>query len=159
MSEAPSTRLRVGSTSMNTLKQKVLVVDAMKQGAQDFITKPLDYPKLKAILDAAGRDIDLRRESRKLGAQLEKGAGFGGFIGTSKAMREVYELTERLSATDASAIITGESGTGKELVARTIHQLSARSHGPFVAINASAIPESLMESEIFGHEKGAFTGA
>ncbi|PYV12286.1 MAG: transcriptional regulator, partial [Acidobacteria bacterium] len=136
-----------------------LAVEAMKQGAQDFITKPLDYPKLKAILDAAGRDIDLRRESRKLGAQLEKGAGFGGFIGTSKAMREVYELTERLSATDASAIITGESGTGKELVARTIHQLSARSHGPFVAINASAIPESLMESEIFGHEKGAFTGA
>src|SRR2546427_3463586 len=132
-----------------------LAVEAMKQGAQDFITKPLDYPKLKAILDAAGRDIDLRRESRKLGAQLEKGAGFGGFIGTSKAMREVYELTERLSATDASAIITGESGTGKELVARTIHQLSARSHGPFVAINASAIPESLMESEIFGHEKGA----
>jgi DNA-binding NtrC family response regulator len=136
-----------------------LAVEAMKQGAKDFITKPLDYPKLKAILDSAGKDVDLRRESRKLGAQLERGAGFGGFIGTSKAMREVYELTERLSATDASAIVTGESGTGKELVARTIHQLSSRSQGPFVAINAAAIPESLMESEIFGHEKGAFTGA
>src|SRR5262245_9831882 len=136
-----------------------LAVEAMKQGAKDFITKPLDYPKLKSILDAAGRDIELRRESRKLGAQLEKGAGFGGFVGTSKAMREVYELTERLAVTDASAIITGESGTGKELVARTIHQLSNRAHGPFVAINAAAIPESLMESEIFGHEKGAFTGA
>jgi DNA-binding NtrC family response regulator len=136
-----------------------VAVEAMKEGAQDFITKPLDYPKLRAILEAAEKDIELRRESRKLVSQLERGAGFGEFVGTSKSMRDVYELITSLSSTDASVIITGESGTGKELAARTIHQLSARSKGPFVAINAAAIPENLMESEIFGHEKGSFTGA
>jgi DNA-binding NtrC family response regulator len=136
-----------------------VAVEAMKGGAQDFVTKPLDYPKLKAILESAEKDLELRRESRKLVSQLERGAGFGEFVGTSKSMREVYDLITSLSASDASVIITGESGTGKELAARTIHQLSARAKGPFVAINAAAIPENLMESEIFGHEKGAFTGA
>jgi DNA-binding NtrC family response regulator len=136
-----------------------VAVEAMKEGAQDFITKPIDYPKLRAILDSAEKDLELRRESQKLVSQLDRGAGFGEFVGTSKAMREVYDLISSLSSSDASVIITGESGTGKELAARTIHQLSARSKGPFVAINAAAIPENLMESEIFGHEKGAFTGA
>jgi DNA-binding NtrC family response regulator len=136
-----------------------VAVEAMKEGAQDFITKPIDYPKLRAILESVEKDIELRRESRKIVSQLERGAGFGDFVGTSKAMREVYDLISSLSATDASVIVTGESGTGKELAARTIHQLSARAKGPFVAINAAAIPENLMESEIFGHEKGAFTGA
>jgi DNA-binding NtrC family response regulator len=136
-----------------------MAVEAMKQGALDFVTKPLDYEKFKAILEVAQRDIELRQESRKLTSQLEKGAGFGDFVGTSKGMREVYELIQSLGTSDASVIVTGESGTGKELVARTIHNLSARSAGPFVAINAAAIPENLMESEIFGHEKGAFTGA
>src|SRR5262245_1707262 len=136
-----------------------MAVEAMKQGALDFVTKPLDYEKFKAILEVAQRDIELRQESRKLTSQLEKGAGFGDFVGTSKGMREVYELIQSLGTSDASVIVTGESGTGKELVARTIHNLSARAAGPFVAINAAAIPENLMESEIFGHEKGAFTGA
>ncbi len=136
-----------------------MAVEAMKQGAQDFVTKPLDYPKLRIILEAAEKDIGLRQASRKLSSQLEKGAGFGDFVGTSKVMREVYELIQNLSSSDAFAIVTGESGTGKELVARSIHKLSARSTGPFIAINAAAIPENLMESEIFGHEKGAFTGA
>ena len=136
-----------------------LAVDAMKQGAQDFITKPIDYPKLKLILEAAEREIDLRRESRRLASQLERGAGFGDFVGTSKSMREVYELISSIANSDASVIITGESGTGKELAARTIHELSSRAKGPFIAVNASAIPENLMESEIFGHERGAFTGA
>jgi DNA-binding NtrC family response regulator len=136
-----------------------MAVEAMKQGAQDFVTKPLDYSKLKAILDAAKRDIELRRTSRKLASQLEKGAGFGAFVGVSKLMREVYDVIKLLGTSDASALVTGESGTGKELVARTIHELSGRAHGPFIAINASAIPETLMESEIFGHERGAFTGA
>ena len=136
-----------------------LAVDAMKLGAQDFLTKPIDYPKLKLILQAAEKDVELRRESQRLEAQLKSGAGFGDFVGTSKSMREVYSLISSIANSDASVIITGESGTGKELAARTIHDLSARSKGPYIAINASAIPENLMESEIFGHERGAFTGA
>src|SRR5499426_1215764 len=136
-----------------------LAVESMKQGAQDFITKPMDYPKLRAILKAAESDIQTRQTSKKLASQLERGSGFGEFVGTSKAMREVYDLLQSLSATDASALITGESGTGKELAARTIHRLSKRADGPFVAVNSAAIPETLIESEVFGHEKGAFTGA
>ena len=136
-----------------------LAVEAMKRGAQDFITKPIDYSKLRMILEAAEREVGLRRESRRLASQLERGAGFGDFVGTSKAMREVYELISSIASSDAAVIVTGESGTGKELAARTIHQLSSRSKGPFIAINASAIPENLLESEMFGHEKGSFTGA
>jgi DNA-binding NtrC family response regulator len=136
-----------------------LAVQAMKLGAQDFITKPIDYSKLKAILETAEAEISLRRESRKLAIQIEKGAGFGNFIGLSKPMRDVYDLISTISNSDASVIITGESGTGKELAARTIHALSSRSKGPFIAINAAAIPENLLESEVLGHEKGAFTGA
>jgi len=136
-----------------------LAVEAMKEGALDFVTKPLDYQKLKAILAAAEKEIELRRKSQRLLSQLDQGAGFGSLVGRSRAMRDVYELVRSVGATDAGVIITGESGTGKELVAHTVHQLSHRSHGPFVAINAAAIPESLIESEIFGHEKGAFTGA
>src|SRR2546427_2963202 len=136
-----------------------LAVESMKQGAQDFITKPMDYPKLRAILKAAESDIEMRQTSRKLTSQLERGSGFGEFVGTSKAMREVYDLIQSLSTSDASAILTGESGTGKELAARTIHRLSKRATGPFIAVNAAAIPETLIESEVFGHEKGAFTGA
>src|SRR5215471_11893323 len=136
-----------------------LAVESMKQGAQDFITKPLDYPKLHAILKAAESDIQTRQTSRKLTSQLECGSGFGEFVGTSKAMTEVYDLIVSLSSSDASALITGESGTGKELAARTIHRQSKRAAGPFIAVNSAAIPETLIESEVFGHEKGAFTGA
>src|SRR5215813_3258133 len=136
-----------------------LAVESMKQGAQDFVTKPMDYPKLRAILKAAESDIEMRQTSKKLSSQLERGSGFGEFVGSSKAMKEVYDLIQSLSASDASAIITGESGTGKELAARTIHRLSKRAGGPFIPVNASAIPETLIESEVFGHEKGAFTGA
>ena len=136
-----------------------LAVESMKQGAQDFITKPMDYPKLRAILKAAESDIQTRQTSKKLTSQLERGSGFGEFVGTSKAMREVYDLIVSLSSSDAAALITGESGTGKELAARTIHRLSKRANGPFIPVNSAAIPETLIESEIFGHEKGAFTGA
>src|SRR5689334_7529110 len=136
-----------------------LAVESMKQGAQDFITKPMDYPKLRAILKASESDIEMRQTSRTLTSQLESGSGFGEFVGNSKAMQDVYDLIQSLSATDASALITGESGTGKELAARTIHQLSKRANGPFIPVNSAAIPETLIESEVFGHEKGAFTGA
>jgi DNA-binding NtrC family response regulator len=136
-----------------------MAVEGMKQGALDFLTKPLDYSKLKVVLDAAQQDIGLRRQSRRLTSQLDKKTGFGPFVGTSPQMREVYQTLETLAASDTSALISGESGTGKELAARAIHEQSARAQAPFIAINAAAIPESLMESEIFGHEKGAFTGA
>jgi DNA-binding NtrC family response regulator len=136
-----------------------VAVEAMKQGAEDFVTKPLDYPKLRAILEAARGEMELRGVSEKLNSQLDRGAGFADFIGNSKPMREVYDLIRSLSANDTSVIITGESGSGKELVAKTIHLQSSRARGPFIAINAAAIPENLMESEIFGHEKGSFTGA
>src|ERR1051326_4784390 len=99
-----------------------LAVESMKQGAQDFITKPMDYPKLRAILKAAEGDIELRQTSRKLTSQLERGSAFGEFIGSSKAMREIYDLIQSLSTSDASAIVTGESGTGKGLAARTRSQ-------------------------------------
>src|SRR6202008_2693501 len=102
---------------------------------------------------------EMRQTSRNLTSQLESGSGFGEFVGISKPMRDVYELIQSLSSSDASAIITGESGTGKELAARTIHRLSRRADGPFIAVNSAAIPETLIESEVFGHEKGAFTGA
>jgi DNA-binding NtrC family response regulator len=136
-----------------------LAVEAMKQGAQDFLTKPLDYSKLKAILDKACKDVELLHDARRLSSQLDHSKGLGAFVGTSRKMREVYDLIRDVGGTDTSVIITGESGTGKELAARTIHELSSRAKNPFVPINAAAIPENLIESELFGHEKGAFTGA
>ena len=136
-----------------------MAVEAMKQGAHDFITKPLDYNKLKSTLEAAQRELALRRKSQQIESQLDQPGALGELVGSSRTMLEVYELIQTVSATDAAVLITGESGTGKEIVARTIHQLSARRAGPFIAINASALPENLIESEVFGHEKGAFTGA
>lgn len=132
-------------------------VEAMKHGAQDFITKPMNYTKLRAVLEHVERDIDLRRKARALSERAE--AGLGAFIGTSRLMRELYTLIEDVSASQASVIITGESGTGKEVAARTIHSLGSRSSRAFIALNAAAIPETLIESELFGHERGAFTGA
>jgi DNA-binding NtrC family response regulator len=136
-----------------------MAVEAIKQGAQDFLTKPLDHARLRAVLDAAREEIELRRDSRKLAGRTERDSGFSAFVGNGKRMKEVYELLLDVAASDASAILTGESGTGKELAARAIHDHSARAQGPFVALNAAAIPETLIESELFGHEKGAFTGA
>src|SRR5262245_19282479 len=137
-----------------------IAVEAMKQGARDFLTKPLtDLPKLKALLDDAERELEMRRKARRLTARVEEEGGMGDFVGSSKNIREVFQLIESVAQRDVSVMITGESGTGKEVVARTIHKMSRRSSKPFLAINAAAIPESLIESELFGHERGAFTGA
>jgi len=134
-------------------------VEAIKRGATDFLTKPIDYDKLLSIIDVARAEISRRREIKDVEATLADSGRFGEFIGRSPAMRAIYEALETLAASDAPAILAGESGTGKELAARTVHALSARSKGAFVAVNTAAIPESLTESELFGHVKGAFTGA
>ena len=136
-----------------------IAVEAIKLGAHDFLTKPLDYSKLKAIVEAAESEVQLQQKSNRLTSKLEKDSGFGSFVGNSKAMKKVYRLIRSIIPADVSVLITGESGTGKELAARMIHETGPRSGGPFVAINAAAIPSELVESEVFGHEKGAFTGA
>ena len=136
-----------------------MAVDAIKEGALDFLTKPINYANLKAVLDEALRDQEVLARSRRAKVALAREQGFGPFSGTSPPMKAVYELIQDLAKSDASVLITGESGTGKELAARTIHELSKRRGQPFVALNAAAIPRELVESELFGHEKGAFTGA
>jgi DNA-binding NtrC family response regulator len=134
-------------------------VEAMKEGAYDYLTKPVDLQRLRILLNKIVERIDTLREVKSLRRQLRERGAFGSLIGSSAEMRKIYEIIEHAAPTSASVLITGESGTGKELVARTIHQLSPRALFPFVAINCAAIPETLLESEIFGHEKGAFTGA
>ncbi len=134
-------------------------VEAMKTGAADFLTKPLDYPVLQALLESAASELRQQEESRTLDAHLQRQQSATGLVGQSRPMRELRRIIETLASSDASAILTGESGTGKEVVARAVHALSARRDKPFIAINAAAIPEGLIESEVFGHEQGAFTGA
>ncbi len=136
-----------------------LAVDAMKVGAYDFIEKPVDPARLKQILQNASRQRGTSIELEATRRKLRDTGVFGSLVGSSKGMQEIFRVVEMVAPSTASVLITGESGTGKELVARTIHDLSPRKSKPFVAINCSAIPETLIESEIFGHEKGAFTGA
>jgi DNA-binding NtrC family response regulator len=134
-------------------------VEAMKEGAYDYLTKPVDIQRLKILLDKIVERLETLREVKSLRRQLREQGAFGSLIGNSPEMRKIYQVVEQAAPTAASVLITGESGTGKELVAQTIHQLSPRATFPFIAINCAAIPETLLESEIFGHEKGAFTGA
>ena len=134
-------------------------VEAMKAGAYDYLTKPIDIQRLKVLLDKIVERLETLREVKALRRQLREHGTFGPLIGNSPEMRKIYQVIEQAAPTNASVLITGESGTGKELVAQTLHQLSPRASFPFVAINCAAIPETLLESEIFGHEKGAFTGA
>ncbi len=133
-------------------------VDAMKRGAMDFVTKPVDHGHLRALIERAVEDLELRGWTQELQQQLEEGR-VGHLVGRSSAMDEVFRSVRLLAEKQTSAIILGESGVGKEVVARTIHDLSPRASGPFLAVNTAAIPEGLIESEVFGHEKGAFTGA
>jgi DNA-binding NtrC family response regulator len=136
-----------------------LAVDAMRIGAYDFIQKPVDPARLKQILQNAVRHRGTSLELEVTKRKLRDTGIFGHLVGSSRSMQEIFRLVEMVAPSTASVLITGESGTGKELVARTIHEMSPRKNKPFVAINCSAIPETLIESEIFGHEKGAFTGA
>jgi DNA-binding NtrC family response regulator len=134
-------------------------VEAIKQGAYDYVSKPIDPQRLKILLDQIVERHGNRREMQALRRQLKQQGRFGRMIGASPVMREIYQVIEQAAPTSTSVLVTGESGTGKELVAQTIHQLSPRAAQPFVPLNCAAIPDTLLESELFGHEKGAFTGA
>jgi len=134
-------------------------VQAMRIGAYDYITKPIDTSRLRTILQNASALLGARVELEATRRKLRDAGSLGSLVGPSKKMQEIFRLIEMVAPSTASVLITGASGTGKELVARTIHELSPRRSRAFVAINCAAIPETLIESEIFGHEKGAFTGA
>jgi DNA-binding NtrC family response regulator len=130
-----------------------------EEGAFHYFEKPIDFAKLRLVVERAVEYAEARRENVSLRRQLRDRGAFGELVGKSDPMRQIYALIEQVAPSSASVLITGESGTGKEMVARTIHNLSPRRNTAFVAINCSAIPETLMESELFGHERGAFTGA
>jgi DNA-binding NtrC family response regulator len=134
-------------------------VAAMKDGAYDYLTKPIDPQRLRVLLERLVERHDSRREIAALKRELVTDSRLGQIIGKSAAIRKVYRLVEQTAPSPASVLIYGESGTGKELVAAAVHKLSPRASSPFVAINCAAIPEGLLESEVFGHERGAFTGA
>jgi two-component system, NtrC family, response regulator PilR len=134
-------------------------VEAMRKGAFDYLEKPLDREDLLLTLQRAFERINLLRENRSLQKRLEESQGIPSIIGEHPKIKEVFRIVNKIAQTSSSVLIYGESGTGKELVARAIHERSTRREKPFFAINCAAIPESLMESELFGHEKGSFTGA
>lgn len=134
-------------------------VDAMKLGAADYLSKPFDVDELRIVIDRALNSHELEREVRQLRAQVVQRYAFHNLIGKSPAMQEIYAKIEQVADSRTTVLITGESGTGKELVAKALHYNSARRERPFVALNCAALPETLIESELFGHEKGSFTDA
>ena len=143
-------------TGYGTVKD---AVDAIKQGAADFITKPFQFDALLHVLRSAVEQRRLKSENAYLRSQLEERYRIDGLVGRSRVMRDLFQLLETVAATSSTVLITGETGTGKELAARAIHHNSARRANRFVALNCSAIPETLLEAELFGHARGAFTGA
>ncbi len=134
-------------------------VEAMKQGAYDYLVKPFSRDELVLVVESAFNLLGLQEENQRLKGELEHHLDFSHMVGISDKMQHVFELVRKVAPTEASVLITGESGTGKELIARAIHQGGGRSKGPFIPINCAAIPANLLESELFGHVRGAFTGA
>jgi DNA-binding NtrC family response regulator len=134
-------------------------VEAFRRGAFDYLTKPVDLPRLREILAHARRAARLRDEVGALRRELRELGRFGKLVGSSPAMQKVYDQIQKVAPTEATVLITGETGTGKEIVAETLHALSRRSAGPFLPLNCGAVSATLIESELFGHERGSFTGA
>jgi two-component system response regulator PilR (NtrC family) len=143
-------------TAYGTIKQ---AVEALKAGAMDYVVKPFDVEELKIIVAQGLEKKRLREENIFLKKELKKKYDFENMVGKSKTMKEIYSLIEKVSVTDSTVLISGESGTGKEMAARAVHFLSNRRERSFVSINCGALPENLLESELFGHVKGSFTGA
>jgi two-component system, NtrC family, response regulator HydG len=135
------------------------VIEALRLGVLDFLTKPVDSPRLKSVLANLARTTELKAEIGTLRQQLRELGRFGPMIGSSAPMQKLFDLITKVAPTDASVLLTGESGTGKEIVAQCIHDLSKRRHGQFLPLNCGAMPAGLIESELFGHERGSFTGA
>jgi DNA-binding NtrC family response regulator len=150
---SPSVVLITGQASVGT------AVEALRRGLSDYLTKPLDFERLRAILGDIARTGGLKQEIRLLRSKLTDSGSFGLMVGASERMQAIYEQISRVAPTNATVLVVGDSGTGKELVARTIHSLSRRRHGPFIALNCGAMSPTLIESELFGHERGSFTGA
>jgi two-component system NtrC family response regulator len=139
--------------------ERVNALKAVEMGAYDFIQKPVNLDELRVILSRAYHLHSLENENKRLQGELKSRSDAGGILGQCPEMLKVFSTIKKIAASDVAVMINGESGTGKELVARAIHAASLRSKGPFIAINCGAIPDNLLESELFGHEKGAFTGA
>jgi two-component system, NtrC family, response regulator len=153
LNQAPQTKVIILSGNSD----RSVALSAVERGAFDFISKPVEIDVLKLIIDRAFRVFDLEKENQAL--RLSRDQRLPGIVYGSEAMERVARIIERVSRTDATVMILGESGTGKELVAGALHNLSARAQAKLVAINCASIPENLLESELFGHERGAFTGA
>ena len=149
----PEIVLITGQASFET------ALDALRRGAADYLTKPVDFARLKMVLGNVVRTLEMKGEIRALRSELRRQGRFGALIGASPPMQKVYDLVGRVARTDAGILLTGETGTGKEVVAETIHALSRRGKHPFVPVNCGAVSASLIESELFGHERGSFTGA
>ncbi|HMX62248.1 MAG TPA: sigma-54 dependent transcriptional regulator [Candidatus Sumerlaeota bacterium] len=134
-------------------------VEALKEGAFNYLTKPVNVKELRAVVEKAAEHRNLVRENRELRAQIDRHYNIEGMVGETGQMQQIYEKVRLIAPTKASVLILGESGTGKEVLAKAIHQASPRARKPFVAVHCAALPEALLESELFGHERGAFTGA
>ena len=150
---APEVVLITGHASVET------AVDALRRGVADYLTKPVDFARVKMALANVSRALEMRGEITSLRGELRKLGRFGSMVGSSPPMQKVFDLIARVATTDACVLISGETGTGKELVAETIHSLSRRSRQPFLPVNCGALSAHLIESELFGHERGSFTGA